>query len=84
MGREDEIRLIAYKIWEEGSCLDGKDCEHWLRAETIWEHQQNQNALEKNIKVPAKQPSKQSTKVLAEKEKSAETITGNLSTVNPE
>ena len=37
MGREDEIRLIAYSIWEEESCPDGRDCEHWLMAETIWE-----------------------------------------------
>lgn len=69
MGREDEIRLIAYKIWEEESCLDGKDCEHWLRAETIWEQHRNQKALEKNTKVPVKQPTKQSARVLAEKKK---------------
>lgn len=37
MGREDEIRLIAYAIWEEESCPDGRDCEHWLMAEAIWE-----------------------------------------------
>ncbi len=37
MDKEQEVRLIAYGIWEEENCPDGKDCEHWLRAETIWE-----------------------------------------------
>ena len=37
MDREDEIRLIAYQIWEEEGCKDGQDCEHWFRAETLWE-----------------------------------------------
>ncbi len=40
MGREDEIRLIAYSIWEEEGCLDGQDCKHWYRAEEIWENRQ--------------------------------------------
>jgi hypothetical protein len=39
MAKEKEIRLIAYNIWEEENCPHGKDCEHWLRAETIWETQ---------------------------------------------
>lgn len=37
MGKEDEIRLIAYHIWEEEGCQDGHDCEHWFRAENLWE-----------------------------------------------
>lgn len=40
MDREDEIRLIAYNIWEQENCPNGKDCEHWIRAETIWEERQ--------------------------------------------
>jgi hypothetical protein len=40
MVKEDEIRLIAYNIWEQESCPNGKDCEHWFRAEAIWEEQQ--------------------------------------------
>jgi hypothetical protein len=37
MDRDNDIRLIAYHIWEEEGCPDGKDCEHWTRAEMIWE-----------------------------------------------
>ena len=35
MEREDEIRLIAYNIWQEEGCFDGRDCEHWFRAEAM-------------------------------------------------
>ena len=40
MGREDEIRTIAYRIWEEEGCCDGHDFNHWLKAEVIWEDKQ--------------------------------------------
>ncbi|HXY74024.1 MAG TPA: DUF2934 domain-containing protein [Dehalococcoidales bacterium] len=62
MGREDEIRLIAYKIWEDEGCQNGRDCEHWLRAETIWELNQKKDVPEvksipeKPVKAPVKPP----------------------------
>lgn len=37
MGREEEIGIIAYRIWEEEGYCHGRDIEHWLRAERIWE-----------------------------------------------
>jgi hypothetical protein len=37
MAREEEVRLIAYRMWEEEGCPNGRDCEHWLKAEAIWE-----------------------------------------------
>ncbi len=61
MGRQDEIRLIAYHIWEEENCPAGHDCEHWLKAEAIWDEQQKQKAV------------KQSTKAKAVKKKHAKT-----------
>ena len=60
MGREDEIRLIAYSLWEEESCLDGRDCEHWFKAEAIW-GKQNKKAA-KIAKTASKQSSKQKPK----------------------
>ncbi len=33
MDREEEIRLIAYGIWEEEGYRHGHDAEHWLKAE---------------------------------------------------
>jgi len=38
-GREEEIRLVAYRIWEEEGCPHGRDLEHWRKAEAIWEEQ---------------------------------------------
>jgi len=40
--REEEIRLIAYRIWEEEGRPHGRDWEHWRKAEAIWQKQQGQ------------------------------------------
>ena len=40
MHHEEEVRLIAYEIWEQKGRPDGQDLEHWLRAEAIWEERQ--------------------------------------------
>ena len=45
MGREDEIRVIAYRIWEEEGCCNGRDAEHWFRAVIIWEEDQKKKAV---------------------------------------
>jgi hypothetical protein len=37
MAKQDDVRLIAYHIWEDEGCCDGSDVDHWLRAEMIWE-----------------------------------------------
>jgi hypothetical protein len=39
VSREEEIRLIAYAIWQREGCPHGKDCDHWLQAEVVWEVQ---------------------------------------------
>ena len=62
MGREDEIRIIAYRIWEEESCCDGHDCEHWSKAEVIWEEKQKNETDSADTKAKSKQTTKQSKK----------------------
>ena len=37
--REEEIGLIAYRIWEEEGRPHGRDWEHWRKAEGLWEEQ---------------------------------------------
>ena len=32
LARDERIRAIAYSLWEEEGCPDGRDEEHWLRA----------------------------------------------------
>ena len=56
MGREDEIKLIAYRMWEEEGCPNGQDCEHWFRAEVIWNQKQD-GGVEKEEKKGASKPS---------------------------
>ena len=44
MGREEEVKTLAYRIWEEEGCCDGHDFDHWLKAEVIWEDRQKNEA----------------------------------------
>lgn len=74
MEREDEIRMIAYKIWEEEGCLDGHDCEHWFRAEVIWEHQQKEKTLIESAKADSKRSITQSKKGKDKSKKSKKTL----------
>ena len=37
MSKEVEIRLIAYRVWEQEGCLNGKHCRDWFKAESIWD-----------------------------------------------
>jgi hypothetical protein len=37
MNRDEEIRQVAYKLWQEEGCPDGYDVQHWIRAKMIWE-----------------------------------------------
>jgi hypothetical protein len=62
MGREDEIRVIAYRIWEEEGCCDGHDCEHWLKAEVIWQGKQNDETAATDTRVKSGQTAKQDKK----------------------
>ncbi len=50
MAREDEIRLIAYRIWEENGCPDGCANEHWFRAEAIWQKQESPKSAGTGVK----------------------------------
>lgn len=34
--RDEEIRYLAYRLWQEAGCPEGSDVQHWLNAETIW------------------------------------------------
>jgi hypothetical protein len=40
MGREDEIRMIAYALWVRDEKCYGKAIKHWLEAEAIWKQNQ--------------------------------------------
>jgi hypothetical protein len=42
MEREEEIRLIAYRIWEEEGRPQALDFDHWLKAEAMWRERHGQ------------------------------------------
>ena len=40
MHHEDRVRTIAYRIWEEEGRPDGRALDHWLKAEILWDDEQ--------------------------------------------
>jgi len=62
MERENEVRCIAYTIWQEEGCPNGCDYKHWVRAESIWEGQHAIIAVD-NSKSPLKRTAKPRTRV---------------------
>ena len=48
MGSKEEIKLIAYRIWEQEGCQHGHDIEHWCRAELVWQEQQKAAKTERS------------------------------------
>jgi hypothetical protein len=42
MHHYDEVREMAYKIWEEEGHPQGCDRDHWFRAEAMWQERQDQ------------------------------------------
>ena len=49
---DDEIRQIAYRLWQEEGCPDGREAEHWLKAVAIWleEHRPENGPKKKAVR----------------------------------
>jgi hypothetical protein len=45
MEREEEIRQIAYQLWEEAGCPQGRALEHYFKAEAILNFQQRHGVV---------------------------------------
>jgi hypothetical protein len=45
MEREDQIQRIAYQLWEEEGCPQGRSLEHYFKAEAIVLFQQKQGVV---------------------------------------
>jgi hypothetical protein len=52
MEREEKIRSIAYSIWEKEGYPDGRQMEHWLKAETICDAEGREENGGKSVKAP--------------------------------
>ena len=52
MYHEDQLRLMAYRIWEDEGRPEGRDKEHWFRAASVWQDSQRR----KQAGQPAEEP----------------------------
>jgi Protein of unknown function (DUF2934) len=48
--RDEEIRQLAYRLWQESGCPTGSDLQHWLKAQEMWQEKHRP----KNRTKPAK------------------------------
>ena len=46
MATEEEIKTLAYNLWEEESRPEGKDVEHYYRAKMLLEEQEAARVIE--------------------------------------
>ena len=52
--RDEEIRQLAYKLWQDAGCPNGTDLEHWLKAQELWQEKHHPKKRTKQSK--AKKP----------------------------
>jgi hypothetical protein len=55
---DEEIRQIAYKLWQEEGCPDGRHLDHWFSAEAIWRVRQEAAQSDQQPRPKAKRTSK--------------------------
>ena len=63
MEREEQIRCLAYNIWEQEGYPHGRHIDHWLTAETIWQTEHRQEDSEKQVKPSQQKRAKRSRSV---------------------
>jgi len=57
--RDEEIRQIAYHVWRDEGCPEGRHLDHWLKAESIWRaRQEAPKEPEKPARAKTKRPRK--------------------------
>ena len=67
--QDEEIRLIAYHLWQEEGCPDGRHLDHWVKAESIWHARQKVSPPAPRAKVKRARKSTTPTKRRARKTK---------------
>ncbi|MDP2932468.1 MAG: DUF2934 domain-containing protein [Chloroflexota bacterium] len=56
MVTEEQIRELAYSIWEKEGCPEGKDAEHYFRAKQMLEEREAAASPAKESVPPASMP----------------------------
>lgn len=56
---DEDIRQIAYQLWLDEGCPQGRHVDHWIKAESIWRERQAAKpaARTRAVKAPAKKRS---------------------------
>ena len=74
----DEIAARAYEIYEREGRSDGRDMDHWLRAEAELraERQQHQSSFEPRPEIQQRQPNPQSRRELPRSARQHQPTTG--------
>ena len=48
--RDEEIRQLAYRLWQESGCPNGSDLQHWLKAQELWQEKHRPKSRPKPTK----------------------------------
>jgi hypothetical protein len=60
INRNEETSQLAYRIWQEEGCPHGRDVEHWLEAERLWQAENRPKRKTKQAKSVQSKPVKSS------------------------
>jgi hypothetical protein len=64
---QEQIRKLAYRIWQAEGYPHGYDVQHWLKAEAMWQEEHRPKSKPKQSKPLTKRTKSRKTSV-AEKE----------------
>lgn len=67
MEREEQIRQLAYSMWEKEGYPEGRAMEHWLKAETILQSERSETILQSEPSQGSEKPSKKTVKPAKQK-----------------
>jgi Protein of unknown function (DUF2934) len=66
MNRDEEIREVAYKLWQEEGYPHGYEVQHWLKAEAIWQEKHRPKIKPKQLKTLKRTKSRKTAAVETE------------------
>jgi hypothetical protein len=59
--RDEQIRELAYRIWQEEGYPYGQEVQHWLKAEVIWQ-EKNRPKSQPKLSKPVKRTKSRKTR----------------------
>jgi len=58
---QEQIRELAYRIWQSEGYPHGYDVQHWLKAETMWQEEHRPKSKPKRSKPLTKRKSRKTS-----------------------